>query len=143
MKMTIDGTQITMNAVKHVKEDMKEFKSRYTDRDIVCHADDQIRSVYERLTQEAYPYTHDVVGIKVEAVYHDYQGTHFRVEMLLDGWDEFDKITFYADLDMNIDTEGHWSMFNNRYEYTFNVRRYKRDGALCTIITEDGERDVA
>ena len=142
MKMTIDGMQITLNNVKYVKEDMKEFKKRYTDRDIVCLADEQLRNKYEQLTQEPYPYTHDAIDVKVDAFAHDYQGTHFRIELLLDGWDEFGKITFYTNLNMEIDVDGHWSPFSNRYEYTFNVRRYKREGALCTVITEEGMREA-
>jgi hypothetical protein len=143
MKMTINKEQLMCKDVERVKADMKEFKSMYTDGDLRYYAYKQIQELYEKLTGEQYPTAVDVVRVNVEAFAYDWMvGTHFRVEMLIDSWDEFDVITFYATKrsgeGMVIDTTPHWNCFKNRNDYMFNVRRFKRVGALIQTITQNG-----
>lgn len=138
MKMIFDGTQITCNDAKQVREDMKEFKSRYTDGDLEHMAWKQLCEKYEELTGEHYPSSGEIVRAIVQAYAHDWQGTHFRVEFLLFRYDEICEISYYTDMDMNIDTEGHWNPFKGRWDYLFNVRRFKIDGSMHDMITSEG-----
>lgn len=138
MKMIFDGTQITCNDAKQVREDMKEFKSRYTDGDLVNKAWTQLHEKYEELTGQRYPSGNDVLRVLVQAYAHDWKGTHFRVELLLDRFDEICEISYYTDMDMDIDIVGHWNPFKLRYDYMFNVRRFKIDGSMHDMITSEG-----
>lgn len=138
MKMIFDGTQISCADAKQVRADMKEFKSRYTDGDLVNAAWRQLYEKYEELTGNRYPCGDDVLRVLVKAYAHDWKGTHFRVEFMLDRFDEICEVSFYTDMDLYIDTVGHWNPFNLRYDYVFNVRRFKIDGSMHDMITSEG-----
>ena len=138
MKMIFDGTQITCNDAKQVREDMKEFKSRYTDGDLVNKAWTQLHEKYEELTGERYPCADDVLRANVIAFAHNWEGTRFRVELILYHLDKIFEISYYTDMDFYIDTIGHWNPFDLRYDYMFNVRTFKLEGALISTITNEG-----
>lgn len=147
MNITYDKSSIYVADMPKVKEDMKHIKKIYTDGDFARYAYDAFSAIYEEITGELFPYCSDIIRMNVTAYAHDYQGTHFRVEVLNDWCDCIQKVTFYAtwhgeDEGMTFDNKKHWNEFKRRYEYTFNVRKYNLEGRLCEILSEDGMRDV-
>lgn len=130
MKITFDPTNITVANLPKVKADMKEFKKTYTENDLVWMAHDALKDKYETITGKQYPWSSDIIRVNVKAfAYDDFEehGTHFRVELMLDGYLELVDISFYMKLYGGIDAEAHWNQFDGNYMYTFDITRYKRD----------------
>ena len=146
MKITIDKDHIYCKDLKKVKEDVKEFKTRFTDVDLCTNCNDAIYDKYYELTGERFPYvtSGDLISANVEAFAWDITyGTYFRVKLLLDRCMEIDEITYYTNLDLVIDVDGHWNPFKNRYDYLFDLVRYKRERDIGYVVTSNGiERSV-
>ncbi len=145
MKMKFMEDSITLSEYKRVKEDAKEFKTRYTDSDLVNKAYDAFGEKYKELTGEMFPYSTEVLRAEVWACGKDWnamtgeQETLFRVEVIVEWCSEIDKIVYYNNLNMdNIHTDSTWNPFKSRYEYTFNVIRFKREYDTYMIVSDDG-----
>lgn len=128
MNTKIEKDYIYMKDYPQVKEDLKEFKTRYTDTDLRSFAEDAICDKYQKLTGKSYPWGHDIIRADVYAFGHDSTyGTYFRVDLLLDGYSEICKLQYYTNLNLEIDTEAKWNQFKGMYNYTFSIQRYERD----------------
>lgn len=105
MKTYIDKSMTTIAQSAKVRDDLKEFKARYTDGDL--------KHFFLRQTGTTKGYCSRVV----EAVVTGFPGgylyndeTRFCVSLILDSGDpgimtnEMMKIRYYCDLDLNIDT---------------------------------------
>lgn len=143
MKMKFMEDSIKMSEYKRVKEAAKEFKTRYTDNDLVSMAYDAFGEKYKELTGEIFPYSGEILRAEVWACGMEWseKGEHttlFRVEVLVDWANEIDKIVYYTNLDMDIHTNATWNPFKNRNEYTFNVIRFKREYDTFMVVSDDG-----
>lgn len=99
MKMHIDKDLTTLAQEAKVRHDMREFRERYTDGDL-------LRAFYDA-TDINEAYSHDILSVSVKAfpagsLFGD--KTSFCVEMLTHGWRKFCEIRFYCDLDLEVDT---------------------------------------
>lgn len=103
MKTSIDKKFVTIEGAKRVREDLKEFKVRYTDGDL--------RRAFEDATDfDCYG---DIISCDV-CGFGTYE-TGFSVKMFIDGLVDVKKISFYCDINLNV------SMEKNLIEY----RKYK------------------
>ena len=128
MNTKIDKDYIYMKDYSKVKEELKEFKSRYTDTDLRSFAEDAICDKYQKLTGKDYPWGHDIIRADVTAFgYDSTYGTYFRVDLLLDGYSEICRLRYYTNLNLEIDTEAKLNQFKGMYNYTFSIQRYERD----------------
>lgn len=144
MNISYNTSSIYVADMPKIKKDMKYIKSVYTDADMVRMGYDEIHEAYEKATGERMPWCGDVIRVNVNAfayVWYD-GGTHFSVEILNNGVDEIQEITFYATYNeehgLEIDKEAHWNQFKMRYDYTFNVKRFKLEGSPYSRISTEG-----
>lgn len=127
MKMSFDGSLITVNELPKVKADMKEFKARYTDGDLKCFGYRAISDKYEAITGNRFPYLGDVVKANVEAFCVDKDDiTQFRVVLLLESFAEIVEMTYFTNLNLEVDTSANWNQFRNKYTYSFSIVRFER-----------------
>ena len=144
MNIRYNKSSIYVADMPKVKKDMKDVKSIYTDADLVRIGYDEISEAYEKATGERMPWCSDIIRVDVEAFAHVWYdgGTHFRVRVLNYGVDEIQEITFYATYDeengLKIDKEARWNQFKSRFEYTFNVHRFKLEGSPYSMISTEG-----
>ena len=99
MKITMDRKYVEDYQVDRVKADMKEFKERYTDGDLLREFMDQTGNVK--------PYAADIVYCNVKAIDSGWaygNTTCFQVSMLCDGIIAMYKLSFYIDMDLKVDT---------------------------------------
>lgn len=99
MKITVDKEFTNGYEMAQVKEDIKEFKARYTDGDVL--------NAMRSQTDFWGGYGEDIIKAEAKAfpAGWDFQNkTLFAVEMLIDGYNEMYKIRFYIDMDLNVDT---------------------------------------
>ena len=98
MRCMVDYDYTTRLEKQRVLDDLREFKERYTEGDL-------LRKFYSET--DNVDVTGDVVYFKVYGfpggTYYN-NATHFRVEALLEGFRKIYKVRFYCDLEMNIDT---------------------------------------
>ena len=106
MKTYIDKTMTTLAQAAKVREDLKEFKARYTDGDL--------KSFFLRQTDTTKGYCSRVVEAVVKGFPSGFMTgdeTHFQVSLLLDTCDcgimsnELVKIRYYCDLDLNVNLD--------------------------------------
>lgn len=143
MTIHYETTSIYVADMPKIKEAMKQIKSMYSDYDFARYAYDEFNEPYNNATGEQFPYCSDIISCKLTAFARDYEGVHFRVEILNMSYShEIDEISFYVtwheENGMKFDKDTHWNQFKFRNEYTFNVRRYKLDGDWFTVLTTDG-----
>lgn len=99
MKITIDKEFTAVAQVPRVKEDIKEFKARYTENDLL--------SAFWDTVNIPHPYGHSVILSEIDAFPSGWttgDKTSFHVQLVTRGFREFLEISFYCDLDLNIDT---------------------------------------
>lgn len=105
MKTYVDKDMTTIAQSAKVREDLKEFKSRYTDGDLkhfFLNQTDTTKGYCSRVVEAV------VTGFPAGSMYGD--ETHFCVSLLLDTCEcgimsnELIKIRYYCDLDLNVDT---------------------------------------
>lgn len=99
MKMTINKEFTNLSQVAKVKEDMREFKSRYSDNDLL-HTFQDTTGLYGVGSYEVLKAT--VEAFPKGMLYDD--ETVFCIELYLYGCSEFAKVRFYCDLDLVVDT---------------------------------------
>ena len=98
MKITIKKEYTTLAQLPKVKEDIKEFKEAFTDRDLLCSFID---------ATETDIWCADVISVNIEAfpggsLYND--ETHFSVNILCKQWKEYIEIHFYCDTGLSVNT---------------------------------------
>lgn len=99
MKTKIDRDLTTLAQLGAVKDDLKEFKARYTDNDLL--------TAFVDVTNIVNPYGGDILSCEVEAfpAGSDFDNrTAFGVELVVRHANEFCVVRFYCDLDLTIDT---------------------------------------
>lgn len=99
MTTKVDREYTTLAQVAQVRADLKEFKARYTDGDLM--------HFYNSATDDARGYCHRVV----EAVVTGFPGgtdygneTHFCVELIAVDYNDVLRIRYYCDMNLDIDT---------------------------------------
>ena len=100
MKFTIVKGYTTLAQLPKVKEDCKEFKARYTDKDLLSIFCDEITDI-------DLPYGLSVLSANIEAFPggSDFDNeTAFHVELMAKGYKSFYVIRYYCNLDFCIDT---------------------------------------
>lgn len=96
MKISMDKKLTLIGNAAKVKNDMKEFKAMYTDGDL--------RRAFEDVTD--YNCYGDIIKCDVSAANCNVGGdTFYYVEMIIDGWRDFKRISFYCDSNLTIDNE--------------------------------------
>lgn len=125
MKMKIEKDFTTLAQADGVRRDMREFKSRYTDGDLL-HAFQDATGLYESSG-------HDILSVDIEAfpAGNDFgDSTVFCAVIVTKGFEEFYEIRCYFDMDLTVDTsEAYWFgdpaknphhlMYSQKY-YTIN-----------------------
>lgn len=99
MKIKINRQYVEDYQMDRVKADMKEFKERYTDGELLYQFIEQ--------TDITKPYSSDIVYCNVKAMDSGWafgNKTVFQVEMLCDNLIAMYKISFYVDMDLHVDT---------------------------------------
>ena len=101
MKITVKKEFTTIAQLPKVKEDIREFKERYTDGDLKSAFCDAVEEESFLL------WSSDIVSVNITAfpggtVYND--ETQFHVTMLCRRYREFIEAKFYCDIDLNINT---------------------------------------
>lgn len=100
MKSSISKEHTTLAQLPKVKEDLKEFKSRYT-------ASDLWQFFVETVIDIDLPWNVDIIDGEIEAMPEgtDYNDeTCFCVTLTAKGWKSFTVLHFYCDIDGKIDT---------------------------------------
>ena len=146
MNIKYDTSMIYVADMPKIKEVMKEIKKTYSDYDFAHYAYDTFSEIYQNITGEQYPYTGDILRCTLEAFARDFDGVHFRVKIINMTYKEVNEISFYAtwhdENGMKFDKETRWNQFKFRYEYTFNVIKYKAEGEGFTILTTEGVQEA-
>lgn len=99
MKITVEKKYTTLEKLPQVKADMKEFKARYTDNDLL--------NAFVDATDIIDPYAADILRCDVEAfpAGSDFDDeTHFGVEMVTFTYAKVCVLRFYVDMDLTVDT---------------------------------------
>lgn len=125
MKMTINKDFTSIAQVAKVKEDMREFKSRYNDNDLL--------QTFQDSTGLCGTCSYEVLKATVEAfpkgmLYGD--DTTFCVELFLYGCNEFAKVRFYCGLNLEVDTSDLMWFGNpadNPHKKLYQMTRYTED----------------
>lgn len=97
MKITIDKEYTAGYQMAQVKEDIKEFKERYTEKDILSVIRSQL-DFWNNTNAE-------ILKTEIKAFPGgSFYGneTHFAIEMILDGFLEINKIYTYMNMDLDI-----------------------------------------
>lgn len=99
MKTSINKDYTALSQLKKVKEDLKEFRGRYTDGDL--------KLVFMDSTGINEIWNTDVISAEVEAfpagsLWGD--DTHFHVKLITRGFRVFYEVSFYCDLNLTVDT---------------------------------------
>lgn len=121
MKITVEKEYTTLAALPKVKADMKEFKARYTDNDLL--------SAFWDAVEIDHPWGHNVISANVESFPGgtDFDNkTEFHVSLITHGWREFCEIDFYCNLDLTVDTR---DLMFSPGEKMYSQRVYKLAGA--------------
>jgi len=88
MKLTIDKEYTLVGNLNKVKEDLKTFKARNTENDL--------RNAFEELTERNC--NGEIVKCEVTAFNPNVlSDTYFRVDMVIDNYIDFKRISFYCD----------------------------------------------
>ena len=122
MKITIDKGHTTLALLPKVKEDAKEFKSCYTDADLL--------SAFSSAVEFTGTWGHDILSCNVEAFPGgtDYNNeTHYHVSIITHGFREFCEISFYCDSALSVDTRDLLDYLGRPYngKKMYEVRTYK------------------
>ena len=101
MKVTYDKQYTCPAYVQQVKADMKEFKARYTDNDLI--------NFFKQQVSAAYTGDGDVIRANVEA-FSSYGNTLFSVNLVTENPIGFCRVSYFCDMDLNItvDPENLW-----------------------------------
>lgn len=100
MKIRMDKRYTDKIFEIRVKEDMAEFKGRYTDGDL--------RRAFMDWMEDDRIYYGDIVYCNVEAYDSGWaygNVTHFTVNMMIDSFDKIYKVVFYCDMELTVRTE--------------------------------------
>lgn len=104
MKISVNKEYTTLSQLPKVKDDMKEFKARYTDGDLKNVFCDVVENEHEHAFRF---YCSDIVSVNVEAFpagdLLDNE-TSFSVTMLCRRHGEFLEAHFYCNLGLTVDT---------------------------------------
>lgn len=119
MKITMDKSFTESNRVERTKAQMKEFKEMYTDVDL-------LRMFREAIGDSSLGFNYAILRCNLRAFpggYSETDETHYNVEMLLEGFREFIKLTFYISQSGVLDVRPRWvcKEWMNMYE----IRRYR------------------
>lgn len=101
MKFTISKEYTTLAQLPKVKDDIKEFKARYTERDLASY----FLSVVD---VDNAPFCEEIISCNVNAFPAGYSyndETAFSVYIIMHGFRSFHEIHFYCDIDLNIRTD--------------------------------------
>ena len=103
MTVTMNREMTPIAYAKECKEKMKEFKTRYTDRDLLNFFQDQL---------DIYPaHCLDVLNVKAEATMTSFYESFFWVEIIATDFLGFARITFFMGLDGKITEDPNlWSV---------------------------------
>ena len=118
MKFTIDKEYTTLAQLPKVKQDCKEFKTLYTDNDLLRAFEDAVIDI-------DIPCGLDILSANLEAFPGgtDYNNeTAFRVEIVGRCYHSFFVITFYCDMGLTVDTR---DLAFTPGEKLYKVERYK------------------
>ena len=113
MKITMDKKFTEVYYMDQVKNDMKEFKARYTDGDL-------LRAFIDATGQWA---SGDIIKCDISAFTAGYlfdNVTSFCVNMIVDEYSSIVRLHFYVDMDLTVDTRG----YGDGYKF-YDIRRYK------------------
>lgn len=102
MKIRADKEYTENYQMAKVKEDIAEFKERYTEKDIL----NSFRAQCDWWENQCA----EILKCEINAfpagwAYDD--ETHFHVVMYLDGFTEMNKLSFYVNLDLDVNTSTH------------------------------------
>ena len=94
MKITVNKEFTTLSQLPKVKDDIKEFKARYTDGDL--------KSMFCDVVNDWTAYGAEIISVSGEAfpggyVYND--ETQFHIEIICRKYGEFVVLRFYCDLE--------------------------------------------
>ena len=84
-------------AEERVKEDMKQFKTAYTDEDLLRAFKDATLPIFG-----AGYFTGDIITTEVEAFNESDLSTAFAVSMVVMGWNKTHKIEYYTDMNLKV-----------------------------------------
>lgn len=99
MKISVDKEFTTLELRDRVKEDLKEFKARYTDGDLI--------RAFIDATGKIDPYNTDILSCEVEGFPGgtDFDNeTRFKVTIVSRGYGKFCEVGFYCDMNLVVDT---------------------------------------
>lgn len=120
MKITVDRKMTDSWMMERTKEQAKAFKEGYTDGDL-------LRMFREAIDDAALGYNYDIIRCNLSAFpggTHETDETHYAVEMLLEGFDEYIRIRFYISQSGDVDTR---TIRNYGLEPTcmYEIKRFK------------------
>jgi len=96
MKMTIDKNNTTVGMIPVVKAGLKEFKTRYTDNDLL--------NAFEEQTCEVTAHGAEIISATVEG-FGTYGSVWYRVDIIAYSYIRFFKIHFYCDSELVLDDD--------------------------------------
>lgn len=118
MKIKINKTYTAECMMERTKEQAKEFKEVFTDGDL-------LRMFAEETGTESELYNLDVIRCNLSAFSGgtmETDETHYHVEMLCEGFNEFYKLSFYISQSAKIDTRDIW--INDHWAKMYSVDKY-------------------
>lgn len=118
MKITVEKQFTTLALLPQVKADMKEFKARYTDIDLL--------NAFIDATDIVDPYAADILRCDVEAFpagtdFND--ETHFFVEMVTFSYAKICVLRFYVDMNLTVDTRRQYLSDDMLYSCTVYLNK--------------------
>lgn len=121
MKITLNKEYTEKYMEARTREQMKEFKQMFTDNDLFCMFDAAIGDAADL------SYNPDIIRCDLSA----YPGgtmqtdeTHYFVDMLLKGFDEFITVHFCMSQSGEITLKA-WDIFSREYVNLWEVKHYK------------------